>query len=105
MACSFRCCLMSSVRRWGVSVQQLLCLNTIMVATDWSGLEIRHLAALQAVADSGNFSRAADRLGYTQSAVSQQVAALERIVGVALFERPGGPRPVTLTPSGEVLRS
>src|SRR5688500_11190452 len=76
-----------------------------MFTTDWPGLEIRHLAALQAVAETGNFSRAADRLGYTQSAVSQQVAALERIVGVPLFDRPGGPRPVTLTPAGEALRT
>jgi DNA-binding transcriptional LysR family regulator len=76
-----------------------------MFTTDWPGLEIRHLAALQAVAETGNFSRAADRLGYTQSAVSQQVAALERIVGVPLFDRPGGPRPVTLTPAGDVMRT
>ncbi|CAN5893396.1 hydrogen peroxide-inducible genes activator [soil metagenome] len=66
-------------------------------------LEIRHLAALDAVADVGTFGRAAQRLGYTQSAVSQQIAALERAVGASLFDRPGGPRPVTLTPLGELL--
>jgi DNA-binding transcriptional LysR family regulator len=66
-------------------------------------LEIRHLAALVAVADEGTFGRAAARLGYTQSAVSQQIAALERIVGAPLFDRPGGPRAVELTPLGRLL--
>ena len=66
-------------------------------------LELRHLAALDAVATEGTFGRAALRLGYTQSAVSQQIAALERLVGAALFDRPGGPRPVELTPLGDLL--
>jgi DNA-binding transcriptional LysR family regulator len=66
-------------------------------------LEVRHLAALEAVASEGTFGRAADRLGYTQSAISQQIAALERLVGGKLFDRPGGPRPVELTPLGEQL--
>lgn len=66
-------------------------------------LEIRHLIALTAVADAGTFGRAAERLGYTQSAISQQIAALERTVGQPLFDRPGGPRPVRLTPLGDVL--
>ncbi|MCC6438498.1 MAG: LysR family transcriptional regulator [Acidimicrobiales bacterium] len=66
-------------------------------------LEIKHLAALEAVASAGTFARAAERLGYTQSAVSQQIASLERIVGERVFDRPGGPRPVTLTPLGERL--
>jgi DNA-binding transcriptional LysR family regulator len=69
----------------------------------WLGVEVRHLAALEAVAAEGSFHEAANRLGYTQSAVSQQVAALERIVGQRLVERPGGPRPVSLTEAGAVL--
>ncbi|HEY9376078.1 MAG TPA: LysR family transcriptional regulator, partial [Jiangellaceae bacterium] len=69
----------------------------------WSGLEMRHLLALVAVVETGTFSKAAEQLGYTQSAVSQQVATLERIVGAPLFERPGGPRPVRLTAAGELL--
>ena len=62
-----------------------------------------HLAALQAIAEEGTFGRAATRLGYTQSAVSQQIATLERIVGERLLERPGGPRPVSLTEAGRLL--
>ena len=67
-------------------------------------LEVRHLIAFDAVATEGTFGRAAEKLGYTQSAISQQIAALERVVGGKLFDRPGGPRPVELTPLGsEVL--
>ena len=66
-------------------------------------LELRHLVALDAVATHGTFVRAADVLGYTQSAVSQQIAALERTVDAKVFDRPGGPRSVELTPFGEVL--
>src|SRR3546814_14545735 len=66
-------------------------------------LELRHLQALVAVADTGTFGKAAEQLGFTQSAVSQQIAALERAVGTPVFDRPGGPRPVRLTEAGEVL--
>lgn len=69
------------------------------------GIEVRHLAALQAVAASGSFARAARELGYTQSAISLQVAALERAAGTRLLERPTGRRPVVPTAAGErILR-
>jgi DNA-binding transcriptional LysR family regulator len=74
-----------------------------MKPDSWLGVELRHFAALQAVASAGSFGRAAERLGYTQSAISQQIATLERIVGEKLVERPGGPRPVSLTEAGQLL--
>jgi molybdate transport repressor ModE-like protein len=75
----------------------------ISQSDSWSGIELRHLVALEAVAREGSFGGAARRLGYTQSAVSQQIAALERIVGERLIDRPGGPRRVSLTEAGELL--
>jgi DNA-binding transcriptional LysR family regulator len=78
-------------------------LDSIMEPDSWLGVEIRHFAALQALADEGSFGRAAKRLGYTQSAISQQIATLERIVGERLVERPGGPRPISLTEAGRLL--
>jgi len=66
-------------------------------------VELRHLATLAAVVGEGSFGRAASRLGYTQSTVSQHIAALERAVGGRLFDRPGGPRRVQLTPLGEMM--
>jgi DNA-binding transcriptional LysR family regulator len=74
-----------------------------MSANEWLGVEMRHFAALEAVARTGSFGRAARELGYTQSAVSQQMAQLERIVGQRLFHRPGGPRRVDPTEAGLLL--
>ncbi len=67
----------------------------------WLGVEVRHLAALHAVAETRSFVAAGARLGYSQSAISLQIAALERVAGTRLLDRPGGRRPVTLTPAGE----
>jgi molybdate transport repressor ModE-like protein len=74
-----------------------------MEPDSWLGLELRHLVALKAIAEHGTFGRAAQSLGYTQSAISQQIATLERIVGQKLIDRPGGPRQVSLTEAGELL--
>jgi DNA-binding transcriptional LysR family regulator len=72
----------------------------LMLVTD---VELRHLRTMAAIAEEGTFGRAAAWLGYTQSSVSQQIAALEKAVGGPVFDRPGGPRPVRITPLGEVV--
>jgi DNA-binding transcriptional LysR family regulator len=64
-------------------------------------LDVRKLAALREIAAHGSFSAAARRLNYSQSAISQQVAQLEREVGTLLIERQG--RSIRLTPAGQAL--
>lgn len=66
-------------------------------------VNVRQLAAVVSVVEEGTFARAASRLGFTQSAISQQIAALERATGLPVFDRPKGPKPVTLTPAGRLL--
>src|SRR5215471_6190513 len=68
-----------------------------------NGLGLRELQAVLAVAEFGSFRRAAAALGYTQSALSHQVSALEGALGQPLFHRPGGRAPVRLTPAGEAV--
>src|SRR4051794_22736896 len=69
----------------------------------WGGVELRHLTALAAIARTSSFVGAARSLGYTQSAISAQIAALERAVGVQLISRARGSRFVRLTSEGEIL--
>ena len=64
-------------------------------------LDVRKLAALREIATRGSFSAAARGLNYSQSAISQQVAQLEREVGALLIERRG--RRIRLTPAGQAL--
>ena len=68
-----------------------------------TGLGLRELRAVLAVAELGSFRRAAADLGYTQSALSHQVSALEAAIGWPLFHRPGGRAQVRLTPAGEAV--
>jgi molybdate transport repressor ModE-like protein len=77
--------------------------DRVTVLDRWLRIELRHLFALEAVAEEGSFSAAGDRLGYVQSAVSHQIAALESIVGKRLVERSRGTKPVALTPDGQAL--
>lgn len=63
--------------------------------------DTRHFAALVAVVDEGSFAKAAQSLGFTQSAVSQQIAALEKAAGLPLLDRPRGPRAAELTAAGQ----
>ncbi len=64
-------------------------------------LNVNRLRVLKEVAQRGSFSAAAQELSYTQSAVSQQIAALEEEVGMTLLER--RPRGVRATPAGRML--
>lgn len=64
-------------------------------------LDVRRLQIIAAVADEGSFTAAARRLHLTQSAVSQQMSALEQELGVVLLERMA--RGVRLTPAGQAL--
>src|SRR5215212_3263709 len=64
-------------------------------------LDVRRMRVLREVAQRGSFSAAAEALSFTQSAVSQQVAALEREAGTILVER--NARGVRLTEAGEAV--
>ncbi|WP_413752141.1 LysR family transcriptional regulator [Streptomyces sp. R-74717] len=64
-------------------------------------LDVRRMQVLRAVVSSGSVTAAAAHLGYTPSAVSQQVAALEKEAGIALLERVG--RGVRPTAAGRLL--
>jgi DNA-binding transcriptional LysR family regulator len=65
------------------------------------GMELKQLRVLQAVGETGSFSAAADRLDYTQPAVSKIIAMLERQLGTTLVDR--GIRPLRLTEAGSAL--
>ena len=65
-------------------------------------IEIRHLRYFLAVAEAGNFSRAADRLGVSQPNVSQQMRDLEEALRVGLFQRRG--KRILLTSAGLIFQ-
>jgi DNA-binding transcriptional LysR family regulator len=64
-------------------------------------LDVRRMRVLREVAERGSIAAAAQALAFTPSAVSQQIATLEREAGVALVER--GPRSIRLTAAGRAL--
>jgi|SRR5215217_225948 len=64
-------------------------------------LDVKQLRVLKAVAEHGSFSAAADALSYTQPAISQQIAALEKQANATLVDR--GSRGVSLTDAGRAL--
>jgi DNA-binding transcriptional LysR family regulator len=64
-------------------------------------MDVRQLEMFRSVAEEGGFTRAAERLHVSQSAVSRQVKLLEEELGSLLLHRQG--RRVALTSSGELL--
>jgi LysR family cyn operon transcriptional activator len=66
-------------------------------------MELRHLRYFDAVAETLNFTRAAERLHVTQSTLSHQIKQLEDELGTPLFDRSG--KQVRMTEAGEILRS
>jgi DNA-binding transcriptional LysR family regulator len=64
-------------------------------------MELRQLATFQSIAQTGSFTRAAERLGYVQSNVTAHIQGLEEELGVVLFDRLG--RQIQLTESGRRL--
>jgi molybdate transport repressor ModE-like protein len=64
-------------------------------------LDVRRMRVLREVAERGSIAAAAQALAFSPSAVSQQIATLERETGVALVER--GPRSIRLTEAGHAL--
>src|SRR3954447_5196167 len=77
--------------------------STTSPAYPWAGVEHRHLASLSAIARTGSFRGAAIALGYSQSALSQHISQLERLVGVRVANRRRGSCEVSLTPAGEAV--
>lgn len=86
------------LRRAITAVQRRIIVDT---AYDPFMIELGSLRALQAVAALGSLARAADELGFTASAVSQQIKRLERQVGVRLLAPAG--RGVVLTAAGRAM--
>ena len=70
---------------------------------NWRSIELKHLRALRAVAETGTFWAASEQLNASLSTVSDHVSALETLVGVRLIERSRGRRIVQLTEAGRVL--
>jgi DNA-binding transcriptional LysR family regulator len=64
-------------------------------------LDVKQLRVLKAVSEYGSFSAAAEALSYTQPAISQQIAALEKSAGATLVDRTS--RGVRLTDAGRAL--
>jgi DNA-binding transcriptional LysR family regulator len=71
---------------------------------DWrKPIQLRHLTTFAAVAETLNFTRAAERVHLSQSSVTEQIQALEADLGTPLFDR--SRRKLALTPAGQRLVS
>ena len=65
------------------------------------GMDLRQLEIIRAIADTGSFTAAGDKLHVSQSAISRQILLLEEELGEAVFHRIG--RRIRITPTGESL--
>src|SRR3569623_1824392 len=65
-------------------------------------MELRHVRYFDAIAETLNFTRAAERLHVTQSTLSHQIRQMEAELGVLLFDRSA--KKVRMTEAGETLR-
>lgn len=73
------------------------------MANNWASVEIKHLRALRAVAETGTFWAASERLNSSLSTVSDHIHELETLVGQRLVERSRGRRTVAVTEAGRLL--
>jgi molybdate transport repressor ModE-like protein len=73
------------------------------VANNWTSVELKHLRALRAIAETGTFWAASQRLNSSLSTVSDHINELETLVGQRLVERSRGRRTVQLTEAGRLL--
>src|SRR2546430_17661760 len=72
---------------------------------NWQSVELKHLRALRAVAETGTFWAAAEQLNSSISTVSDHITTLEALLGQRLVERSRGRRTVEGTEAGRVLPS
>ena len=77
--------------------------NPVVMLYDCGMIDVQRLRVFRAVVASGSVQAAADHLGYTPSAVSQQISALQRETGLVLFEKAG--RGIAPTATAKVLAS
>ena len=70
---------------------------------NWQSVELKHLRALRAVAETGTFWAASEQLNASLSTVSDHITSLEALLGQRLVERSRGRRTVELTEAGRVL--
>ena len=73
------------------------------MANNWASVELKHLRALAAVAETGTFWAASQELNSSLSTVSDHINELETLVGQRLVERSRGRRTVQLTEAGRLL--
>ena len=75
------------------------------MANNWPSVELKHLRALTAVAETGTFWAASQQLNSSLSTVSDHINELEALVGQRLVERSRGKRTVQLTEAGRLLKT